>query len=127
MSISFWYSVVLYTSQVLKVVKNAENDIFLLVSSNLMSIFSPNIGHQQTFISKSYTTIIQLNIFNESHPVDTFWFACKIGRPKSLLMHRAFFGSKISPDSLSCYAVIFTGLMRFLLVMSGSPKNFSED
>ena len=36
----------LYTSQVLEVVKNAENEIFLLVSSNLMSNFSLNVGHQ---------------------------------------------------------------------------------
>ena len=53
MSISFWYSAVLYTSQVLEVVKNAENDIFSLVSSNLMSNFSLNIGHQEKIISKS--------------------------------------------------------------------------
>ena len=53
MSISFWYSAVLYTSQVLEVVKTAENDIFSLVSSNVMSIFSPNIGHQEKIISKS--------------------------------------------------------------------------
>ena len=37
-----------YTSQVLEVVKNAENDIFSL-----------------------FSTIIQLNIFKESHPVAT--------------------------------------------------------
>ena len=34
-------------------VKNAENDIFSLASSNLMSIFSPNIGHREKIISKS--------------------------------------------------------------------------
>ena len=34
-------------------VKIAENDIFLLVSSCLMSIFSPNVGHQKKIISKS--------------------------------------------------------------------------
>ena len=28
---------------------------------------------------------IQLNIFNEGHPLATFWFSSKIGRPKSLL------------------------------------------
>ena len=55
-----------------KLSKNAENDIFLLVSSNLMSIFSPNLGHQEKVISISETTIIQLNIFNENHPVATF-------------------------------------------------------
>ena len=49
MSISFWYSAVLYTSQVLEVVKN---DIFSLVSSNLTYIFSPNTGNQETIISK---------------------------------------------------------------------------
>ena len=43
----------LYTSQVLEVVKNAENDIFLPVSSNLMSIFRLNEGHQEKIISKS--------------------------------------------------------------------------
>ena len=42
-------SAVLYTSQVLEGVKN---DIFWLISSNLMSIFSPNIGHQEKIISK---------------------------------------------------------------------------
>ena len=47
MSISFWYSAVLYKSQVFEFVKNAENDIFSLVSLNLTSIFSPNIGHQE--------------------------------------------------------------------------------
>ena len=47
LSISFWYSVVLYISQVLEVVKTAENDIFSLISSSLMSIFSPNEGHQE--------------------------------------------------------------------------------
>ena len=49
----FWYSAMLYTSQVLEVVKDAENYIFSLVSSNLMSIFSPNVGHQEKIISKS--------------------------------------------------------------------------
>ena len=53
MSISFWYSAVLYTSQALEVVKNAENDIFSLVSSNSISIFSPNVDHQEKIISKS--------------------------------------------------------------------------
>ena len=38
-SVSFWYSVVLYTSQVLEVVTNAEKDKFSLISSCLMSIF----------------------------------------------------------------------------------------
>ena len=38
----------MYTSQVLEFVKNAENDIFSLVSSNLKSIFS-----LETIISKS--------------------------------------------------------------------------
>ena len=52
-NIFFWYSVVLYTSQVLEVVTNAENDIFSLVSLCLMSIFSLNIGHQEKLISKS--------------------------------------------------------------------------
>ena len=52
-SISFWYSAVPYTSRVLEGVKNAENDIFSLVSSYLMSIFGPNIGHQEKIISKS--------------------------------------------------------------------------
>ena len=47
MAISFWYSVVFYTSQVLEIVKIAENDIFSLVSSSLMSIFNPNVGHQE--------------------------------------------------------------------------------
>ena len=45
MSITFWYSVVLYISQVFEVVKKAEYDIFSLVSSCLMSIFSPNVVH----------------------------------------------------------------------------------
>ena len=85
MSIYFWYSAVLYTSQLLEFVKNAENDIFSLVSSNLISIFNSDVGHQEKIMSKSWTTIIQLNIFNESHPVATFWFSSKIGRPKSLL------------------------------------------
>ena len=44
--IFFWYSAVLYTSQVLEVIKNAENDIFSLISLSLMFIFSQNIGHQ---------------------------------------------------------------------------------
>ena len=48
-----WYSIVLYTSQVLEVIKNTKNDIFSLVSSNLMSIFSPNVGHQEHLVSKS--------------------------------------------------------------------------
>ena len=39
--ISFWYSAVLYTSQMLEIIKNAENDIFSLISWSLMSIFSP--------------------------------------------------------------------------------------
>ena len=43
----------LYTSQVLEVVKNAENDIFSLISSSLMSFFNSNIGHQEKIISKS--------------------------------------------------------------------------
>ena len=47
----FLYSAVLDTSQVLEVVKNAEKDIVLLISSNLMSIFSPNVGHQEKIIS----------------------------------------------------------------------------
>ena len=46
------FSAVLYI-QVFEVVKNAENDIFSLVSSNLMSIFSLNVGHQETLLSKS--------------------------------------------------------------------------
>ena len=33
--------------------QNAENDIFLHVSSCLMSIFSSNVGHQENLISKS--------------------------------------------------------------------------
>ena len=53
MSISFCYSAVLYNSQVLEVVKNAENDIISLVSSNLTSIFRPNIGHQEKIIFNS--------------------------------------------------------------------------
>ena len=53
MSIYFWYSVVLYTSQVVEVVKNAEKDIFLLVSSCLISIFGPKVGHQEKSLSKS--------------------------------------------------------------------------
>ena len=46
MSIYFWYSAVLYTSQDLglEVVNNAENGIF---SSSLMSFFSPNVGQQK--------------------------------------------------------------------------------
>ena len=64
---------------------------FSLVSSNLMSIFSPNIGHQEKIISKSETKIIQLNIFNESHLVATFWFSSKIRRPKSFLNARGSF------------------------------------
>ena len=32
---------------VLEVVKNTENDTFSLISSSLMSIFSPNVGHQE--------------------------------------------------------------------------------
>ena len=80
-----------YTSQVLELVKNAANDIFSLVSSNLMSIFSQNIGHQEQNISKSKTTIVQLNIFNESHPVATF--SSKTGGSKSLLNARGFLHS----------------------------------
>ena len=56
----------------LEVVNNAENDIFSLVSSSLMSIFSPNVGHQEKIVSKSYTTAIPLNSFNDFHPVATF-------------------------------------------------------
>ena len=37
----------------LEIVKNVENDIFSPFSSNLMSIFSPNVGHQDKIISKS--------------------------------------------------------------------------
>ena len=36
----------------LEVVKNAENDIFSLVSSNLMSIFIPNVDHQKKNIEQ---------------------------------------------------------------------------
>ena len=40
----------LYTSQVLEVVKNAKKiDIFSLVSSNLMPIYRPNVGHQEKY------------------------------------------------------------------------------
>ena len=53
MSIVVWHSVMLYTGQVLDVVKNPENDIFSLVSSYLMFIFSPNVGHKEIIISKS--------------------------------------------------------------------------
>ena len=49
----FLYSAVLCTSQVFEVIKNAENDIFSLVSSNLMSIFTPNKGHKEKIIPKS--------------------------------------------------------------------------
>ena len=35
-----WYSAVRYTSQVLEVIKNAENDIISLVSSSFMSILA---------------------------------------------------------------------------------------
>ena len=71
-NIFFWYSIVLYISQVLEVVTNAENNIFSLISSFLMSILISNIGHQEKIIYKSQTTIIQLNIVNENHPVGTF-------------------------------------------------------
>ena len=56
----------------LEVVTNAENNIFSLISSFLMSILISNIGHQEKIIYKSQTTIIQLNIVNENHPVGTF-------------------------------------------------------
>ena len=39
-----------YSTQVLEVVKNSENDIFSFVSSSLMSIFSPDIGDQEKII-----------------------------------------------------------------------------
>ena len=83
----------LYTSQVLEVVKNAENYIFSHVSSSSMSIFSRNVGHQEKIASKSKTTTIPLNNFNGIHPVATFQFSSKIGRPESLLNARG---------SLSC-------------------------
>ena len=55
--------------------------------------FSTNVGHQEKKISnpKSLTTIIHLNIFNENHPVATFWFPIKIGKPQSLLNARGSF------------------------------------
>ena len=68
-----------------EVVKNAENDIFSLVSPCLMSVFSPNVGHQYKIMSKSLTSIIQLNSFNKNHPVAAFWISIKTGRPKSWL------------------------------------------
>ena len=36
-----------------KLSKNAENDMCVLVSLNLISIFSPNVGHQEKIISNS--------------------------------------------------------------------------
>ena len=56
-----------------------------------MSIFSPNVGHQEKIVSKSYTTAIPLNSFNDFHPVATFWFSSKSGRPKTLLNARGSF------------------------------------
>ena len=53
MSICFWYSAVFYTSQVLEGVENAENDIYSLISSSLMSICNPNVGHHEKIISNS--------------------------------------------------------------------------
>ena len=91
----------LYISQVLEVVRNAENYIFSLVSSNLLSIFSSNVGHPEKIISKTETTIIQLNIFSESHPVATFWFSSKIGRPKSLLNARGSLANNIKGQWIS--------------------------
>ena len=48
-SISFWYSDVLYTSQVLKVVRNGKNSIFLLILLNL----SPNKSPFNQYYPKS--------------------------------------------------------------------------
>ena len=51
-SIYFWYSGVLYTSQEVQVVENAENGIFASVFSNLMSIFSLERGHSEKRVPK---------------------------------------------------------------------------
>ena len=40
------FSYALYYSSV-RIGQNVENDIFSLVSSNLLSTFSPNIGHHE--------------------------------------------------------------------------------
>ena len=49
MSISFWYSGVLYTSQVLEVVRNGKNSIFVLILLNL----SPNKSSFKQYYPKS--------------------------------------------------------------------------
>ena len=47
----------LFSNQVLEVVKNADNDIFSSVSLSSMSIFSPNVDHQNSIqiITYNYT------------------------------------------------------------------------
>ena len=84
-----------------------------------MSVFSPGIGHQENIISKSYTTIIQLNIFNESRPVVKFWFSSKTWSPKCLLNARISF--KPLASRCGCAG-------RFESYLVANPENrFSRD
>ena len=62
----------LYTSQVLEVVKNTESDLYLLVSSNLMSTLSPNVGHLENNNIQIINYHYSAKHFNENHRVATF-------------------------------------------------------
>ena len=86
LSVSFWYSGVLYTSQVLEGAINPEKDIFSLVSSSLMSIFRADVRRQEK------------NNCNRSAKHFQWKLCCcymyilvlKIGRPNSSLNAQCF-------------------------------------
>lgn len=55
-SISFWYSGALDTSQALEVVENAEKSTFQGFPQNLMSMFSSQKGHTEKRVPNPKTT-----------------------------------------------------------------------